>query len=88
METKTRLVVDKAKFIPTSDQEVHRAALNTSQGGSRPLFDLTLSWKEDSNYKKTKKTSLSSVKDIPYDLPVLVRHRKKPAQKYVTEVAS
>ena len=52
METKTRLVVDKAKFIPTSDQEVHRAALNTSQGGSRPLFYPKFSREEDSNHKK------------------------------------
>ena len=50
--------MDKAKFIPTSDQEVHGAALNTSQGGSRPLLYPKFSREEDSNHKKEDESQL------------------------------
>ena len=76
METKTRLVVDKAKFIPTSDQEVHRAALNTSQGGSRPLFYPTLSWKEDSNHKKNSENESQLSQGHTLYLSIFSRHRR------------
>ena len=76
METKTRLVVDKAKFIPTSDQEVHGAALNTSQGGSRPLFYPKFSWKEDSNHKKNSENESQLSQGHTLGLSIFSRHRR------------
>ena len=68
--------MDRAKFIPTSDQEIHRAALNTSQGGSRPLFYPTLSWKEDSNHKKNSENESQLSQGHTLYLSIFSRHRR------------